>query len=215
MCCPDIGHPNARPPVHALAQPCEHLSVQSSRSHPSQACLPPLPQIGVVLLDVNPGIPPGFRQDVAVVSAPGKRCVMLGQVKLRMVTSPNVETLLDPEQPLPAWQRTGAAAAAAGGKKAAAGGRRAVVDDDDESSEEVEAMDVDGEAAAAGNGAQQGPAAGQQGKQQQQQGAGKQLPGVAIKSEAGEEEEVVSPRRGGGGLRSPRGRKAGGGGGAS
>lgn len=176
--------------------------------------LPPLPtptQIGDVLLDVNPGIPPGFRQDVAVVSAQAKRCVMLGQVRLRMVASPNVDTLLDADQPLPAWPRTGAAAAAGGGK-AAAGGRRAIVDDD-ESSEKVEEMDVDGEGAAA-NGAQQGPAAGQQGKQQQQR-EGKQLAAVAIKSEAGEEEEVVSPRRGGGGLRSPRGRKADGGGGGS
>lgn len=177
--------------------------------------LPPLPtptQIGDVLLDVNPGIPPGFRQDVAVVSAQAKRCVMLGQVRLRMVASPNVDTLLDADQPLPAWPRTGAAVAAGGGGKAAVGGRRAIVDDD-ESSEEVEEMDVDGEGAAA-NGAQQGPAAGQQGKQQQQR-EGKQLAAVAIKSEAGEEEEVVSPRRGGGGLRSPRGRKADGGGGGS
>ena len=196
---------------------------QCSCISPRLSLLPSLPpQIGDVLLDVNPGIPPRFRQDVAIVSAQSKRCVMLGPVSLRMVASPNVETLLDPEEPLPAWQRTGAAAAAAAGGAAAAAarGKRAVVlDDDDQSSEEAEAMDVDGAAVAAANGAGQGPAAEQQdeqqaGKQQQQQRAGKQLQGVAVKSEGGEEEEVVSPRRGG--LRSPRGRKAaGGGGGAS
>ncbi len=199
-----------RPMAHADAR-----RIPSRASFLPPASRPPS-QIGDVLLDVNPGIPPRFRQDVAIVSAQSKRWVMLGDVRLRMVASPNVETLLDPEDPLPTWQRTGAAAAAEGGKAAAAAaarGKRAFVVDD-ESSEDVEEMDVDGAAAAAANGTQQGPVAGQQQQQQQQQQrAGKQLQGVVVKSEAGEEEEVVSPRRGGG-LRSPRGRKAAGGGGS-
>ncbi|KAL4448525.1 hypothetical protein ABPG75_005744 [Micractinium tetrahymenae] len=173
-------------------------------------------QIGDVLLDVDPGIPPRFRQDVAVINPQSKQCVMLAPIDLRMVCSPNIETLLDPQLPLPEWSRAGAAAAAAGvggseGAPAAGGGagRRAVVVSSDDEDEAV-AMDVDGEGKGRANGAvqqqqqqQQQPAAQQQ--QQQQQGP----PGVAIKKEEGEEEEVVSPRRGGGGeagkVRSPRG----------
>ena len=42
-------------------------------------------QMGDVLLDVDPGIPPRFRQDVAVVNPQSRQCVMLAPVALRMV----------------------------------------------------------------------------------------------------------------------------------
>ncbi|KAL4420199.1 hypothetical protein ABPG77_011415 [Micractinium sp. CCAP 211/92] len=180
-------------------------------------------QVGDVLLDVDPGIPPRFRQDVAVINPQSKQCVMLAPIDLRMVCSPNIDTLLEPEVPLPEWPRVGAAAAAAGvggseGAPPARGGagRRAVVVSSEDEEEPV-AMEVDGGGRGATNGA-----AHQQQQQQQQQADQRQQqqrkgpPGVAVKKEEGEEEEVVSPRRGGGaagkvksprggGVRSPRG----------
>lgn len=163
----------------------------------------PVPQIGDVLLDVDPGVPPRFRQDVAVLSAQSKQCVMLGEVVNRVVCTPNLETLLEPEQPLPQWRHAAAGAAAAD-----KGGRRAMVVDSSEE-DEMQVEEAAPAAAAAANGTQ--PHAAQQPAQPQQPAPrqlrqGKHLAAVAVKAE--EEEEVVSPRRGGG-VKSPR---AGGGG---
>ncbi|PSC67395.1 DNA-directed RNA polymerase III subunit RPC4 [Micractinium conductrix] len=159
-------------------------------------------QMGDVLLDVDPGIPPRFRQDVAVVNPQSRQCVMLAPVALRMVCTPNLDTLLDPEAPLPVWEHAaaapaasvggtaadGAAAGGAAGGVAVRGRRKMVVDESD--GEEAEAMEVDGEGAQ--NGA--APAAGQQQQERQPAAAGKQRQqaplGVAIKKEKGEEEEV-------------------------
>ena len=188
-------------------------------SHCTAHGIASVPQIGDVLLNVDPGITPRFRQDLAVVSAPAKQCVMLSSVEMRLVCTPNLETLLEPMQPLPQWQRAEVVQAAAagtdglGGMPAAAGhlaAQRALVMESSEEDGAAEAMEVDGGAAAAAANGTQAHAQRQQQSNQQQQKQGKQAVGVAVKSED-EEEEVVSPRCGA--MCLPRGGGASGGGG--
>lgn len=51
-------------------------------------------RMGDVLLDVAPGAPCQFRQDVAAFNSNAGHAVILGQVTQRAVCSPNIEQLL-------------------------------------------------------------------------------------------------------------------------
>lgn len=57
-------------------------------------CAPRVTQVGEVLLDVTPGVPCQFRQDVAVVNPQARQCIMLAPAVQRVVCSPDLETLL-------------------------------------------------------------------------------------------------------------------------
>ena len=51
-------------------------------------------RMGNVLLDVAPGAPCQFRQDVAALNPGVGRAVILGQVRQRVVCSPDIEQLI-------------------------------------------------------------------------------------------------------------------------
>eukprot|EP00873_Tetraselmis_striata_P013907 jgi/Tetstr1/434171/TSEL_023282.t1 len=69
-------------------------------------------QIGEVLLDVQPGVPCGFRQDVGAMNAEAGHAVFLGDVAQRVVCSPDMEQLLAARPAPQLWDYAPAAAAA-------------------------------------------------------------------------------------------------------
>eukprot|EP00887_Chlorella_sp_A99_P004218 scaffold15.g4218.t1 len=164
-------------------------------------------RMGGVLLDVNPGTAVESRQDVAMINVQSKHFAMLGAVQQRLVVSPNVESLLAADAPLPSWERApgcqlpaapAGAARRGGDAPAAAGGgdessssetSSSSTSSSSSSEDEAEAMEVDDGAPAKskprsrGNDKGKGKAA-----------AGDAANGIAhVKEEEGEE-EVVSPR---------------------
>ena len=79
---------HAHPPAPQL------LSPPLTSPLPASPARPCFLQIGEVLLDVAPGVPCQFRQDVAVVSARDRACVKLAPVAQRVVVTPDLDTLL-------------------------------------------------------------------------------------------------------------------------